>query len=143
MNWGNGLAIALALFAGGLAFAVYKASQQNFDLVSKDYYAKELAYQETIDRKENALSLGKTLLRLENDNVVIDFPEALEGQKASASIHMYYVTDARRDFVMTKKNWTVKDLTLPYAKLGSGRWTAKITIDGNKGYYFDPEITLP
>jgi len=145
MNWGKGLAIALALFAGALAFAVYKASQQNFDLVSEDYYADELAYQETIDRKENALGLeGKAAIRYNESKVWVDFPSQLKGKKADAIIHMYFLTDARRDFEITKKDWTVGDLYLPTEKLGSGKWIAKITLDADgKGYYFDPEIVFP
>ncbi|MDZ7847906.1 MAG: FixH family protein [Owenweeksia sp.] len=57
LNWGTGIAIVLILFAISMGYAVYKAVQQNYDLVTTDYYAEELAYQEKIDQKKNGLAL--------------------------------------------------------------------------------------
>lgn len=51
INWGTGLAITLGIFAFGMGFTVYQATQSEHDLVTRDYYQQELAYQSTIDGK--------------------------------------------------------------------------------------------
>ena len=37
-------------FVAGMGFLVFKASNQEFDLVTKDYYEQELKYQQVIDQ---------------------------------------------------------------------------------------------
>ena len=144
-NWGTGLAIALGLFVLSMGYTMYLVFQQRFDLVTTNYYEEELAYQETIDRKEQALELNESCkLELKDGQLRLDFPSELEGLQATAEILMYCQTDARNDFTIAEENWTIKDLTLPAGKLTTGKWIAKITLDTEtEEYYFDPSITLP
>ena len=49
MNWGYKIMIVYLVFVAGIAVMVYNSAMQNIDLVTPDYYAKELKYQEKID----------------------------------------------------------------------------------------------
>ncbi len=144
-NWGTGIAIVLGLFAISMGYAVYKAVQQDYDLVTTDYYAEELVYQKRIDEKRNALHLGEEArLQLSEAGLMIHMPEALKGKMSSARVEMYCVTEADNDFSLQKEEWQVANLAIPAAKLSSGKWVAKITVYiEDVGYYFDPEITIP
>lgn len=144
-NWGTGLALTMALFVLAMAYTMYLVSQQRYDLVTTNYYEEELAYQETINRKEQALKLKETCkLHIKDGQVQLDFPAELEGQTATTKILMYCQTDARNDFTIAEKTWTIKDLTLPAGKLSTGKWIAKITLDTqSEKYYFDPSIVIP
>lgn len=145
LNWGTGIAIVLGLFAISMGYAVYKAVQQDYQLVTTDYYAEELAYQHRIDQKKNAVKLAsQPVLTWTDKGLVIEFPAELQGQKVNAEVEMYCLINSEQDFTISEENWSVADLALPAAKFSKGRWTAKITLeDENTGYYFDPEIVIP
>ncbi len=137
--------MVLGAFAISMGYAVYKAVQQDYDLVTTDYYAEELVYQDRIDQMNNANALGEKLeLKLSEAGLLLQMPSGLKGKTAEARVEMYCVTEADNDFTLEKDDWQVADLAIPREKLASGRWTAKVTlkIDG-KGYYFDPQILVP
>jgi hypothetical protein len=145
MNWGTGLAIVLGLFVLSMAYTMYLVTQQRFDLVTENYYEKELAYQETIDRQENALALsGTSALKVVDGKIQLQFPPELIGQTAQAKIELYCQTDARKDFTLTEENWTVANIPLSGEKMTTGKWIAKVTLDTEEAqYYFDPSIVVP
>lgn len=144
MNWGTGLAIVLGLFIIGMGFVTYNAMNQRHDLVTTDYYQKELAYQGTIDATKNAEALGEECSFVINDaKVSLAFPSALENQKGELNLELYYPTMAERDFNLSKSDWNITTLDLPSEKLASGKWIAKIHLQlGDKAYYFETETTL-
>lgn len=143
-NWGTGLAIALAVFVLGMTLTMFKVSQQRFDLVTTDYYEEELAYQETIDRKQAALQLkDRAELSFKDGRVVLSLPQQLHGKAANVEVKMYCQTDARNDFILNEKDWPVKNIEVPSSKLKPGKWIAKVTLDlAEAQYYFDPDIVI-
>jgi len=75
MNWGKGITIVIAVYCIGILFLVYKTTGVEFELVTEDYYAKELAYQEQIDKMKNVKALGKdVVIDVQNGAVVLSFP---------------------------------------------------------------------
>jgi hypothetical protein len=144
-NWGTGLAITLGIFVIGMGTVLYKALNQRHDLVTTDYYAKELAYQETIEQKKNAAALDeKCALKLEEEELLLHFPASLNGLKASAEIEMYSPTHAEKDFYISQKDWTVSSLEIPKEKLSAGKWIAKVNLNTETDdYYFETDILLP
>lgn len=144
-TWGTGIALTLGAFVLTMAFAVYKVMQQDFDLVTSDYYEKELVYQEKIDQKSNALALGeRALLKASEEGILVILPSALKGTQGNLNIEMYCVTDEDLDFTVDMPSWQVDDLFIKHQNLQTGKWIAKITYHNNdKGYFFEPEIYLP
>jgi hypothetical protein len=57
MSWGKGIVIAFIAFALFIGALVTVCVRQDINLVSKNYYAEELMYQEQIDRLNNAAAL--------------------------------------------------------------------------------------
>ncbi len=53
MNWGKGIVLAFILFAGFLAIMITIMMRQDIGLVSKNYYAEDLAFQDQYERKQN------------------------------------------------------------------------------------------
>ena len=49
MSWGYKILSVYIIFVVGIMVMVFKSSMQNTDLVTPDYYEKELKYQQTID----------------------------------------------------------------------------------------------
>lgn len=55
-NWGTGLAIGMILFVSFILFLVttmLTSAKYEHDLVTEDYYAAELHYQNDIDAEQN------------------------------------------------------------------------------------------
>lgn len=145
LNWGTALAAVLGIFILGMGTVTYKALNQRHDLVTTDYYEKELAYQETIDAKKMASDLEEPCrLKLEDGKLMLDLPSALEGTKATLKLEMYSPTHAEKDFTLSKEDWLLADFPIPSDKLSSGKWIGKLNVISAEGeYYFEPEIVLP
>ena len=76
MNWGHKILIVYAVFVGGMLFLAFKSSKQNVDLVTEDYYAKELQYQQKIDELKRTASLSAPVnFEVVNHALTIRFPK--------------------------------------------------------------------
>lgn len=58
MNWGHKIIIVFILFAAGILTLVTKSMHTRIDMVTPDYYAEELKYQQVIDGRREAQSLS-------------------------------------------------------------------------------------
>lgn len=143
-NWGTGIAITLILFAGLMGFMVYSAMQQDFDLVSEDYYAEEIAYQDIIDQKTNALRLkGEAQLTEIGDQVILHLPNDLEGKTKSIEVHMYCEREADNDFKFDMEKTTENAFDVPFTIKSPGKWIAKVKLHcEDVDYYLDPQIVF-
>ena len=75
-NWGTGITIFFLSFVVFMLFMAYKCFQTDFDLVTEDYYAKELVYQETIKKLKNEKNLDVSFFIKKSENgVAIEFPK--------------------------------------------------------------------
>ena len=82
IHWGVGIVIAFIAFIGFILFFVIRMSTDTnyrHDLVTTDYYSKELTYQQHIDAAKNVQKL-KEKIQIErvNDGITIYFPSNLD-----------------------------------------------------------------
>lgn len=98
MNWGNKLLVVFVIFGGLISYMVYRCMQTPVNLVNKEYYRDELAYQQVIDgsRKANALS-GKVHLRQTGRDILLQLPEEMKHTVIKGSILFYCPSDAGKD----------------------------------------------
>ena len=83
MNWGKGIAIALALFMGFIIFMVVQMVSQTVELETEDYYKKDVAYQDEITSMTNVHALAEQpTISLTETHIVVQFPDGLEFSKA-------------------------------------------------------------
>ena len=61
LNWGHYIVITFTAFVLLIGFMVYRSFQHNNDLVADDYYAKELQFQDVIDRQKRANDLEQNI----------------------------------------------------------------------------------
>jgi hypothetical protein len=98
LNWGHKLTIVFIAFAAFIFFLVYKTTQSHFDLVSKDYYKDELAYQQVIDGTNLANKLsGGILVQQQKEQISIQFPQEMKQKKAEGTLFFYCSSDSRKD----------------------------------------------
>jgi len=128
-------------FVAGMGFLVFKASTEEFDLVTKDYYDQELKYQQIIDQSANTsnLSTPVTIEKREGE-LRISFPDAMKDKKKQVDFYLYYAADAKKDF---RKSFEVNENELAQAlPVGmKGMYELKLSweAEGVK-YYFEKKL---
>lgn len=99
MSWGYRVTILTLGFVCFMVFLVVSAFRQNFDLVTEDYYGKELQFQNQIDKATNQRDLKDPLTCVVADNnVIIKFPDDLLGKKIQGEVLFFRPSDAKKDF---------------------------------------------
>ena len=99
MSWGYKIMFVYLAFVAGMCFLIFKASNQEFDLVTKDYYEQELKYQQVIDQSANASRLSMPLyIEKKEAELKISFPDEMKNKKKLVDFYLYYAADAKRDF---------------------------------------------
>jgi hypothetical protein len=143
MNWGYKIMIFYLIFVAGIILLVYKSSTQNQDLVTPDYYKKELAFQQTIDSKERVNMLSSTpQISLDNKTISIKLPKEMSGVMVEAVVSLYCPSNKDNDF-QTIVNTSKGLLEVPIANNCKGnfdlhlQWTA-----ANKEYYYENKLFI-
>ena len=128
-------------FVAGMGFLVFKASTQEFDLVTKDYYEQELKYQQVIDQSANASKLSMPLnIEKKEAELKISFPDEMKNKKKLVDFYLYYAADAKKDF---RRSFELNENELAQAlPVGmTGMYELKLTweTEGVK-YYHEQKI---
>lgn len=144
-NWGTGIVFA---FIGFISFIMYFIITMNVDkryeheLVTEDYYAEELAYQNDIDKLNNANTLSENIkYEKTNEGLIIKFPESLEFKNITGKVFLYRPSNKQLDFE-TAISLSNSNLLIPDKRLVDGRWNIKIDWQyKGKSYLFKKAIT--
>src|SRR5688572_559345 len=98
LNFGHKLLITFLVFGGIMFSLVYGSMSTTFELVSKDYYKDELAFQQVIDARANAKKLEiSPEIRLKGDTVTIHLPASLAGDIDEGKVSFYCPSEAAKD----------------------------------------------
>jgi hypothetical protein len=143
MNWGSKILIVYIVFVLGIVFMVYKSSTQNTDLVTTDYYAKELKYQDKIDEVKRTSALSAPVKYRINDNALtIQFPKDFAGRQLAGEAVLYCPSDEKKDL---KKKFSLKDESLQMEIPAGSKGLYELHIswqDGGVSYYFEKKIII-
>ena len=85
INWGTGIVLAFIGFISFILYFVVRMSTDdsaNHDLVTEEYYKKELSYQQEIDASKTATEMDANLKVEKTDKgLVVYFPERFDPKK--------------------------------------------------------------
>ena len=145
MNWGKKIALVYLSFVAFMGFMVWKCLQQkDINLVSEDYYQKEIAYQTNIDQMNNTNQLSKELkfdYKFDNQTVMLDFPKESIG--STGEINFYRPSDAKMDFAVKLDIANAESQSIPVSNLDRGLWVVKVSWNKDgKGYYKEEKMVL-
>ncbi len=102
LNWGWRIVILYGGFVLLILFLVYKTTTVKDDLVSPDYYAKELKFQEQVDKQKRAHDLKEQLSwNVDGKKIAIQFPSNMIAKNVKAEILFYNASDDKRDFTVS------------------------------------------
>ena len=98
LNFGHKLMLAFLAFGLLMGLLIYKSLHTEFELVSKDYYKDELAYQDVIDARHNAATLSSAiLLSYKDKQLKIQLPNEMINKLESGEIDFYCPSDSDKD----------------------------------------------
>ncbi len=143
MNWGKGIVIAFILFIAMIFLFIYLGSRESSDLVSEDYYAQELQYEDRIVAINN-VGIWKDSIHLNvtAEAIILSVPPALLPAE-SGSVHLFRPSSASDDkFFDFTPDATGKQY-ISRASLKKGSYTFKLSWEGKgKTYYWEKNIIL-
>ncbi len=143
MSWGTKILIVYVVFISGILLMVFKSSMQKTDLVTTDYYDKELKYQDKIDEMNRVAALSDSVGYVIKDNsLMIKFPKDFAGKKLVGEAVLYCPSDEQKDI---KKQFSLQDESLQLLMPAASSKIYELQLswkDANVTYYFEKKIYL-
>lgn len=143
-NWGTGILFVIIFFLlAVIAFFIY-ISNLDINLVEDNYYEKELAYQQRIDKLNNTSSLpGKIEVLQEPGVIIIQFPHLDSALIPSGYLTFYRPSDPKKDFTVPLQLNDSCRQVLNISRIDKGKWMIKLDWNMNgKEYYFEEDIIV-
>lgn len=144
INWGTGIAIFYTIFVLVLVTAVFRSTQYDNSLVSKQYYADDQNYQQHYEKLVNANQLTEDLQIWNKKQMAIvelQFPESVE--RVGGEIHFFCPSDSKQDFKLNIQPDANNLQTVSTEGLKKGLWKIKVDWAGTqKAYYKETTITI-
>ncbi len=137
INWGIRAAILFGSFVIFILSMAFYASTQNFDLVTEDYYEKEV-YHDTLMQKKKAFEeIGDEISYSFNDsNMMVEFPNYFEGETISGKMYMYRPSDERMDKHYDIDLESELMFTVPLSDLSKGVYEIQVDWESLDVAYF-------
>ena len=123
MNWGKGIAIALALFIGFIIYLGVTLMSQDVDLETEDYYLREMAYDEEIKAIQNANNGEKIKVKNEDEQIVVVIPSNEDYEDVLIEFNRPNNEKMDKEFKMEG----TKTMVISYDILQKGRYNLTIT----------------
>lgn len=138
--WPLGITIFLILFVLSLVGFLLFAGTQKVELVTDNYYAKTLQYQDQIDRINRTRALPEpVLLRYEAGTQVyrVKFPAMFEPGEIQGSFTLYRPNDEGADVTHRLRLDEAGEQTFSTAGLSRGLWRVRLTWSAAGEEYFN------
>lgn len=143
-NWGYKIAAFYIVFVAGIMYLVIRSSQQQMDLVTTDYYAQELKYQDKIDQSKRAEALTEPIrYKVSATAILIEFPKEFMGKNITGNVQLYYPADEKKD-ILANVQTTQNQFQLVIPEKSSGMHILKVNWEvAGVSYYFEEPVFMP
>jgi|SRR6218665_100352 len=144
MSWGNKLLITFVVFGSGMIFLVYRCMHTEFELVDKDYYKNELAYQQVIDATNRTAKLSANVTLTQTDNgLQLQLPPEMKGHAIKGEVWFYCAYDSRKDKRISLDLNNDAFQQFSPGMLSPGNYLAKLGwSNGSEEYYYETPLTI-
>ncbi|MDN4164580.1 FixH family protein [Cytophagales bacterium LB-30] len=148
MNWGYKILIVIILFVSFIVTLVVIAIRQDdIHLVSKNYYEKEILYQQEIDKQRNYEQYFQGEIaqyRQESRELSFSFANDQVQGMPEGTIHLFRPSDARLDKRIAIATDAEGKQVLPMQDLASGQWKVKVDwVQNNVAFSREQTLILP
>lgn len=144
INWGYRIALLYIGFVGLIAYLITRSINEQIDLVTPDYYAQELKYQEKIESIERNNRLEHPVsIKLTGDGIRVGIPAGPEGKSATGSILLFRPSDKSKDRTYEITAETDNQQLIPIADLERGLYRVQVNyvIDG-KNHFTEKQVVI-
>lgn len=131
MNWGKGITIALSLFIIFILVLAIKLMTTNVDLVTPNYYEREIKYSQEMDAVQNSEDLDeKIALNFIDGYLAVKIPENLSAENIELKLIRNNDEKLDRDYKIENTNTFLIDKK----ELVIGHYDTEIyyTVNGEK-----------
>ncbi len=129
-NWGTGIVIGIVCFMAFILQYVIRVqvdARYDNELVTENYYQKEIEINGNRLKQENAIELGESLkIVTTSQGIEVYFPETFNQEEIKGTISLYRPSNQALDQIFPLK-LTSNNLLIPKSNLVDGRWD--ITLD--------------
>jgi hypothetical protein len=135
LNWGKAIIVTFVIFISFIIYIVSGSINAKIDLVTIDYYGKELLYQDDINKQKNARKLSSPIsLKMSQHTLSILLPDEFNGKLCTGKVVFYRASDALLDkeFSVYTENGLI---LLPNKFLSIGKWLIILDISSNGNEY--------
>ena len=145
--WPLGIAAFYGAFVILLIVFLIFSTFNTIDLVTEDYYAKELNYQQQINRVKRTEQFGFELTWAYDKNydaIIIQFPKNLDYADIKGRIHLFRASNSKLDKLISVRLSGSGIQIIPRKLLVYGNWKLKIFWQNKDGkFYSEGTLTLP
>lgn len=145
IGWGTKITILYIGFALLIGTMVAMCVNQKIDLVSADYYQKELVFQTKIDEAKNADGLAEKISHtITEKNLELFFPNVFTEKKVLGEILFFRPSDASKDYrTNIKLNESVQQ-SIVLNNLSKGMYKMQIAWEAEgTSYFIEETIVIP
>jgi nitrogen fixation protein FixH len=127
MNWGTGIVISFVLFIAMIFLFIFLGGREPSDLVSEDYYAQELKYEERIQAARNTAPYKDSIeVNRTESLVMISFPAAALAGLEEGTVEFFRPSEADDDVLFKLEPSDEGIMLVPRSELKPGRYEIKI-----------------
>lgn len=144
MNWGTRIALLYLSFVGLILALAFTCFGQNVELESKDYYAKELRFQDQLDATNNLNTLvGNLNYTVSPKSVELCFPAEVLTSDFKGSVNFFRPSDSKKDKVVELHPQSNGTQTIQDPGFIKGVYKMQISFTSNgKNYYKENTINF-
>lgn len=126
-NWGTGILITIIIFMMITLGTVFTFMNEKVDLVTDNYYEKELKYQRQIDKLNRTQEMKMEVdIQLSNAGIVLTFPDSINTGKINGSVFLYRPSDSKYDSKLPVQINENGQMIISTEKLIKGYWKVKV-----------------
>jgi hypothetical protein len=143
-SWGTGILITIIIFMSITVLTGIYLMNQDVQLVTDNYYEKDLKYQNQIDKLNRTAALEeKVEIKFDGLAVELVFPTSFDKSKLSGEIYFYRPSDRKKDFTIPLTLNSEARQIIPVTRIDKGFWRIKLSwsSDGIE-YYNERAITV-
>jgi hypothetical protein len=140
MNFGGRIVVLYLSFVALIVTLVIMSFSQKVDLVSDDYYAQEMKFQDKIDAINNEKSLAGSIHHSINGNeITLIADSSLLSDDFEGTIHFFRPSDSSKD-IQLKMNFVNNTQTIESKKLIHGAYKLLLSWTSNQKQYFKEDV---
>lgn len=139
MNWGKWIVVSFVLFAAFIATLVTVCVREDVSLVSKDYYAEEIAYQNQIDRMNNTSRLSeKPNISINDHYLMVEYKDFSRIDKGT--LHLFCPSNAKLDQNFNLSATNEGQLFFSVGEIPRGMYRVRMRWTMNNEEYYTEEV---